>query len=128
LDDTYNANPDSTVAALDVLAQSDNTIFVLGDMAELGENVIQLHQNIGEKAKKVGIDRMYCLGEYSALACEKFGIKGKSFSDMDELVKTLKQELSNNLNNKKTILIKGSRSMQMERAVNALALERTAQC
>jgi len=128
LDDTYNANPDSTVAALDVLAQSDNSIFVLGDMAELGENARKLHQDIGEKAKKVGIDRMYCLGEYSALACHKFGAKGKSFSDMGELVETLKNELSDNLNNKKTILIKGSRSMQMERAVDALALEGAAKC
>jgi len=118
LDDTYNANPDSTVAALDVLAQRKNTAFVLGDMAELGENVIQLHQNIGEKAKKAGIDRMYCLGKYSALACEKFGKKGKSFNEMDELVATLKQEVTDNM----TILIKGSRSMQMERAVEALSL------
>ncbi len=118
LDDTYNANPDSTAAALDVLSQKNNSVFVLGDMAELGENVIQLHQNIGEKARQSGIDQMYCLGKYSALACEKFGSKGKSFSDIDGLIATLKQEITENM----TILIKGSRSMQMERVVEALSL------
>ncbi len=119
LDDTYNANPDSTVAALEVLSQRDNTAFVLGDMAELGENVIQLHQNIGEKAKAAGIDRMYCLGKYSIHACQTFGKKAKSFNNMNDLVTTLKQDASENM----TILIKGSRSMQMERAVEALALK-----
>lgn len=119
LDDTYNANPDSTVAALEVLSQRDNTAFVLGDMVELGENVIQLHQNIGEKAKAAGIDRMYCLGKYSIHACQTFGKKAKSFNNMNDLVTTLKQEASDNM----TILIKGSRSMQMERAVEALALK-----
>jgi len=119
LDDTYNANPDSTVAALEVLSQRDNTAFVLGDMAELGENVIQLHQNIGKKAKAAGIDRMYCLGKYSAHACQTFGEKAKSFNNMNDLVTTLKQDASDNM----TILIKGSRSMQMERAVEALALK-----
>lgn len=119
LDDTYNANPDSTVAALEVLSQRDNTAFVLGDMVELGENVIQLHQNIGEKAKAAGIDRMYCLGKYSIHACQTFGKKAKSFNNMNDLVTTLKQDASENM----TILIKGSRSMQMERAVEALALK-----
>ncbi len=118
LDDTYNANPDSTAAALEVLAQRSNTALVLGDMAELGENVAQLHQAIGEKAKKAGIERMYCLGKYSALACEKFGENGKSFRDMNDLLATLKKEVTENM----TILIKGSRSMRMERAVEGLTL------
>ena len=118
LDDTYNANPDSTVAALDVLSQRKNTVFVLGDMAELGDGVIQSHESIGEKAKEAGIERMYCLGEYSAQACKKFGKNGKSFSDMEELLVTLKQDVTNNM----TILVKGSRSMRMERVVEALAV------
>ena len=121
LDDTYNANPDSTVAALNVLSQRSNTAFVLGDMAELGDNVRQLHQNIGKKAKEAGIDRMYCLGKYSIQACEQFGENGKSFNNMNDLVTTLKQEVNNNM----TILIKGSRSMQMERVVDALTLRET---
>ena len=130
LDDTYNANPDSTLAALDVLAQRNNTAFVLGDMAELGDNVIQLHEKIGEKAKQSGINRMYCLGEYSKKACDKFGKNGRSFTEMDELLATLKkdidQEKNNGINSNMTILIKGSRSMKMERAVEALAFKESA--
>ena len=101
-----------------MLAQRSNTALVLGDMAELGENVAQLHQAIGEKAKKAGIERMYCLGKYSALACEKFGENSKSFRDMNDLLATLKKEVTENM----TILIKGSRSMRMERAVEGLTL------
>ena len=118
LDDTYNANPDSAVAALEVLAQRKNTAFVLGDMAELGEDTEKMHEIIGKKAKDAGINRMYCLGVYSAKACDKFGENGKSFIEMDDLVEMIKQEMTDNV----TILIKGSRSMQMERAVEALAL------
>ncbi len=119
LDDTYNANPDSAVAALEVLAQRKNTVFVLGDMGELGDDAEKLHENIGEKAKVVGINRMYCLGDYSAKACQKFGENGKSFNDMDALLKSLKQDMTENM----TILVKGSRTMKMERAVEALSQE-----
>ena len=122
LDDTYNANPDSASAALDVLADRKNTIFILGDMAELGEGAETLHQNIGERALKAGIDRMYCLGKYSALACEKFGSKGRSFNDMKALLASIKEELAQETKDRMTILVKGSRSMKMERAVEALSL------
>jgi UDP-N-acetylmuramoyl-tripeptide--D-alanyl-D-alanine ligase len=119
LDDTYNANPDSAVAALDVLAQRKNTVFVLGDMGELGEDTEKLHENIGEKARVVGINRMYCLGDYSAKACQKFGDNGKSFSEMNALLNSLKQDMTDNM----TILVKGSRTMRMERAVEALSIK-----
>jgi UDP-N-acetylmuramoyl-tripeptide--D-alanyl-D-alanine ligase len=122
LDDTYNANPDSAVAALDVLAQQENTTFVLGDMAELGSDAVAMHQRIGKKAKDLGIDRMYCLGAYSAKACDTFGDSGKSFVDMDDLLKTLKGDIAqSDANNNMMILVKGSRSMKMERAVEALS-------
>ncbi len=121
LDDTYNANPDSAVAALDVLAQRKNTVFVLGDMGELGDKTEQLHASIGEKAKAVGINRMYCLGAYSAKACDKFGDNGKSFVDMNVLLNELKNDVSENFPENVTILIKGSRAMKMERAVEALS-------
>jgi len=119
LDDTYNANPDSAVAALEVLAQRKNTVFVLGDMGELGKNTEKMHESIGEKAKVVGISHMYCLGNYSAKACEKFGINGKSFKEMDALLKSLKENMTEGM----TILVKGSRTMRMERAVEALSQE-----
>ncbi len=121
LDDTYNANPDSAVAALDVLAQRKNTAFVLGDMGELGAGTIKMHESIGEKAKDVGINRMYCLGDYSAKACNKFGENGKVFTEMGELISSLKNDVLNDKNENMTILVKGSRTMKMERAVEALS-------
>ncbi len=127
LDDTYNANPDSAVAALNVLAQRKNTAFVLGDMAELGTDAEAMHQRIGAKAKELGIEQMYCLGAYSAKACDTFGDNGKSFVDMDDLLNTLKMDVAeksgqqSSANNVITILVKGSRSMKMERVVNALS-------
>ncbi|MEE9310439.1 MAG: UDP-N-acetylmuramoyl-tripeptide--D-alanyl-D-alanine ligase [Cocleimonas sp.] len=126
LDDTYNANPDSAVAALDVLAQRKNTVFVLGDMGELGENAEKMHESIGEKAKVVGINSMYCLGDYSAKACKKFGVNGKSFSEMDALLSSLKKHIEDSDASdadEMTILVKGSRTMRMERAVDALSQE-----
>ena len=122
LDDTYNANPDSVVAALTVLAQRKNTVFVLGDLGELGENPEKVHEKIGEKAKEIGINHMYCLGDYSAKACDSFGTNGKSFTEMDELLINLKKDVNENLPENVTILIKGSRFMKMERAVEALSL------
>lgn len=121
LDDTYNANPDSTVAAIEVLAQRKKTAIVLGDMAELGENSEELHELIGVKAKEVGINRMYCLGANSARACAKFGKNGKSFVDMGDLLSTLRNDFADDKDADLTILIKGSRSMKMERAVEALS-------
>ena len=123
LDDTYNANPDSVVAALDVLAQRKNTVFVLGDLGELGENPEKVHEIIGKKAKAVGIKHMYCLGDYSANACNSFGENGKSFEEMDDLLSELKTDLQNDFPDSTTILIKGSRFMRMERAVEALSIE-----
>ncbi|MEE9445939.1 MAG: UDP-N-acetylmuramoyl-tripeptide--D-alanyl-D-alanine ligase [Cocleimonas sp.] len=126
LDDTYNANPDSAVAALDVLAQRKNTAFVLGDMAECGEDSEKMHQEIGGKAKQAGINRMYCLGAYSLKACKEFGENGKSFIEMDDLLSTLKNDIAHDFADKEqgdlTVLVKGSRSMKMERAVDALSM------
>ncbi len=123
LDDTYNANPDSVAAALEVLAQRKNTVFVLGDLGELGENPEKVHEKIGEKAKAVGINHMYCLGDYSANACNSFGENGKSFNEMDDLLNDLKSDLQDDLPDSTTILVKGSRFMRMERAVEALSIE-----
>lgn len=123
LDDTYNANPDSVVAALTVLAQKENTVFVLGDLGELGENPEKVHEIIGEKAKSVGINHMYCLGDYSAKACNSFGANGKSFNEMDDLLASLKKDVNENLPKNVTILVKGSRFMKMERAVEALSVQ-----
>jgi UDP-N-acetylmuramoyl-tripeptide--D-alanyl-D-alanine ligase len=66
IDDTYNANPDSVLAAIQVLAERPGTrILVLGDMGELGPDAAELHREVGEKARAAGIERLLCLGEMS---------------------------------------------------------------
>jgi UDP-N-acetylmuramoyl-tripeptide--D-alanyl-D-alanine ligase len=127
IDDTYNANPDSARAAIDVLAEKSDSqrILVLGDMAELGDNAVQLHQDIGIYAKSQGIDALYCLGEYSKAASESFADKGFHFDAIESLIEALQQTIKQQeqLGDKQVvmILVKGSRSMQMERVVEALS-------
>ena len=117
IDDTYNANPNSLRAGLDVLASCEGEKFlVLGDMGELGDNTIELHQQAGADAARLNIDRVYTLGGFSEEATEAFGENGQHFEDVDELVKAIKPMLSNNV----SVLIKGSRMMRMERVVEAL--------
>ena len=127
IDDTYNANPDSARVAIDVLAEKSDSkrILVLGDMAELGDNAVQFHQDIGAYAKSQGIDALYCLGEYSKAASEGFADKGFHFDTIEPLLKVLQQTIKQQeqLGDKQTVtvLVKGSRSMQMERVVEALS-------
>jgi UDP-N-acetylmuramoyl-tripeptide--D-alanyl-D-alanine ligase len=117
VDDTYNANPDSMRAAIDVLSGvPGRRIFVMGDMGEAGEAAGQFHDEIGGYAKSHGIDRLLCLGELSAAAAHNFGEGGEHFSRIDSLLKTLTAELDANV----TVLVKGSRFMRMERVVTAL--------
>ncbi|HHL19636.1 MAG TPA: UDP-N-acetylmuramoyl-tripeptide--D-alanyl-D-alanine ligase [Thiothrix sp.] len=121
IDDTYNANPDSARVAIDVLAEKEKgkRVLVLGDMGELGDNVEQLHADMGLYAKSQGVDALYCLGNYSQQACHKFGEQSYSFEELDPLLKQLKQEIEKGM----TVLVKGSRSMKMERVVDALISE-----
>jgi UDP-N-acetylmuramoyl-tripeptide--D-alanyl-D-alanine ligase len=121
LDDTYNANPGSANAAVDVLAEAkDKRILVLGDMGELGDDTDSLHADIGTKAKQSGIEQMFCMGKYSASACKKFGSENHAFSELDDLVNAIKKEINSDMTSSLTILVKGSRSAQMERVVEAL--------
>ena len=120
IDDTYNANPSSVQMGIKVLARyQGKRILVLGDMAELGENVAEMHANIGLFAKDAGIDALFALGENSQPACKAFGEKAKHFDRAEQLIETLEKTIDNNT----TILIKGSRAMKMERIVQALSTE-----
>ena len=120
VDDSYNANPDSMRAAIDVLASVPGTrIFVMGDMGEAGPAAGQFHDEIGGYAKSHGIDRLLCLGDMSAAAARNFGVGGQHFQRPEDLVKTLQAEL----NPQTTVLVKGSRFMRMERIVAALVDE-----
>jgi UDP-N-acetylmuramoyl-tripeptide--D-alanyl-D-alanine ligase len=118
IDDTYNANPTSASAALQVLAQQHGRkLLVLGDMGELGVDGMEMHARIGQEAAQLGIDAMYGVGELSVAACDAFGAGAVACHDMDELLSSL-QTLQLNENN--SVLVKGSRSARMERVVEAL--------
>ena len=117
IDDTYNANPESLQVALDVLTLSDDDSWlVLGDMGELGATAAGLHAAVGRKARAAGVTRLYGLGELAAQAVAAFDGPGGAFSTLDELLDVLRAELTGPLH----ILVKGSRSMRMERVVAAL--------
>lgn len=117
IDDSYNANPDSARAAIDVLAAlPGRKILVLGDMGEIGRTSAQVHDEVGGYAKSMGLDALYALGEMSAVAARNFGEGGQHFDDVDELVAALESALDEHC----AVLVKGSRSMRMERVVEAL--------
>lgn len=119
IDDSYNANPDSVRAALAVLAKAEGKkILVLGDMGELGERSRDFHERIGEEARTAGIDRLVALGELSAHATKKFGRGGRHFKEIEELLAEIESLLGPGV----TLLIKGSRFMQMERVVKRFEL------
>lgn len=118
LDDTYNANPDSVRAGIDVLASTiGRKLLVLGDMGEIGEASGQYHDEIGGYAKSQGIDRLFALGDTSQLAVRNFGEGARHFCNVDKLIAAVDKELGPDT----TVLVKGSRFMKMERVADALA-------
>ena len=122
IDDTYNANPMSMKAAIDVLkASAGQRIFVMGDMAELGADAASMHSEIGAYAKTAGIEKFYALGELTKNAVTAFGANAMHF----ETIEALAESLKNMMNAETTVLVKGSRSMRMERVVDAIQLAQT---
>ena len=120
IDDTYNANPNSFKAAIELLASyPGKRILVMGDMAELGDDALTLHQNVGRQAQKASIDVLYATGEMSQAAVDCFAGAGQHFSTQKAMIETLQGELAEGV----TVLVKGSRSMMMERVVSALSTE-----
>ena len=119
LDDTYNANPASLSVALDVLAECPaDRYLALGDMAELGSESAELHEQAGRQARVKGVQRLYAVGEYARYAAVAFGDEGLHFSAQEQLISRLKEDL----NERVTLLVKGSRSSHMERVVAALTV------
>jgi len=116
INDSYNANPASAKAAIDVLAGlSGDRHFVLGNMAELGSDAADWHAQIGEYAKEQGIDQLWTTGDLAQHASEAFG-SGNHFGSQVELVTAIEPKLSD----ASIVLVKGSRSSQMEVVVRAL--------
>ncbi len=116
VDDSYNANPDSVRAAIEVLAAlPGRRLLVLGDMGEVGDQGPQFHTEAGALARSLGIDALFTLGNLSALASASFG-KGRHFGDIESLQAALLAELAQF----DSVLVKGSRFMKMERVVAAM--------
>src|SRR5690606_27884785 len=116
--DCYNATPASMAAAIDLRARQHGTrILVMGDMGELGERSEDFHREAGERARQAGIDRLFCFGPLSALACRAFGPGAAAFDDVDALSTAVAECLGSDV----TVLVKGSRAMRMERVADALA-------
>ncbi len=117
LDDSYNANPGSFNAALEVLSKRAGELWlVLGDMAELGESAKILHHQAGEIARRYGVARLYAIGALSRVSVAAFGRGATHFDNVQALIRCLKLDLRAGIN----VLVKGSRSMHMEQVVNAL--------
>jgi len=117
IDDTYNANPASLKAGLDVLSKLPGEHWlVLGDMGELGEDARQLHADVAKLALENGIDHVYATGESSKATVKAFGGNAMHFSTQKDLIDFLHPKLHQNLN----VLIKGSRFMKMEKVVESL--------
>ena len=116
IDDTYNANPDSVRAAIDVLARAPGRkLLVLGDMGEVGDQGRDFHVEIGAYARERGIDALYALGELAAHAVREFGEGGRHYVAID----TLLVDVGAALGPQAAVLVKGSRFMQMERVVRS---------
>lgn len=117
LDDTYNANPDSVRAGIDVLAATiGRKLLVLGDMGEIGEASGQYHDEIGGYAKSQGVDRLFAFGDAAQQAVRNFGEGARHFCNIEKLIAAVKKELTPD----STVLVKGSRFMKMERVVEAI--------
>jgi len=125
IDDTYNANPASMHAALEVLAQTaGKRIFVLGDMGELGDDAARFHREIGITARELGIERLLALGALSGQAVQAFGPGAEHFAEIE----ALQRQLAAELDAQTTVLVKGSRFMKMERVVQACATAQEETC
>ena len=117
IDDTYNANPASTKAAIDVLAaQTGKKLLVLGDMGELGADAAQMHADIGSYAKLAGIAELYALGDLSRETATAFGSGAQHYDAPEALAAQLMAQMDTNA----VVLVKGSRFMRMERVVTLI--------
>ena len=117
VDDSYNANPSSMKAGIEVLAAVDaRRWLVMGDMGELGDFAVESHGEIGRFARNNRIDRLFATGKLSALAVEAFGAGGEWFENTEALSRAVNAELTREV----CVLVKGSRSNRLERVVEVL--------
>lgn len=126
IDDTYNANPASMKAAIDVLAARPGAkLLVLGDMGELGTDAAKLHAEIGRYAQQSGIDALFVLGDLSHEMVVAFGEHGdKDHARHYATPEALAADLTQHMSTSATVLVKGSRFMRMERVVGLITIEK----
>ncbi len=125
IDDTYNANPGSLHAALKLLSQEDaESWLVLGDMGELGGEETRLHREVGDQARRLGIGRLFTLGQLAQQAARTFGDAAEVYENVEDLTRRLRALAQPGVR----ILVKGSRAMHMERVVAALRLSDSEEC
>ncbi len=116
IDDSYNANPDSVRAAIDVLAtMRAPRALLLGDMGEVGARGPEFHAEVGAYAKERGIEHLWCAGALCADAAKAFGSSARHLADAPAMVSAVSE-----LPAVASLLVKGSRFMQMERVVQAI--------
>ena len=120
IDDSYNANPDSVRAAIDVLTTlRAPRALLLGDMGEVGTRGPEFHAEVGAYAKERGIEHLWCAGALCAHAAQAFGASARHFADAPAMVAAVSELPAVN-----SLLVKGSRFMKMERVVAALQPEK----
>jgi UDP-N-acetylmuramoyl-tripeptide--D-alanyl-D-alanine ligase len=119
IDDSYNANPASVMAAIRVLAGFPGVkILVLGDMRELGDETIKYHREVGQLARQYGINYLFAYGELSQYAVAEMGKQGYHFTSQQDLVGKLNEMLTSDT----VVLVKGSRGMKMENVLVELTI------
>jgi UDP-N-acetylmuramoyl-tripeptide--D-alanyl-D-alanine ligase len=117
IDDTYNANPASLGASLQVLAGfGGERVLALGDMGELGDQARELHERVGRLARELGIKRLFALGALAQRAAETFGRGGRHFDSHEAMAEALIDCMHSDM----TVLVKGSRAARMERVVDGI--------
>ncbi len=121
IDDTYNANLSSSLAALEYLSafSSDGRrIFVFGDMFELGNTSNAQHRRVGERCSELGIDSVYTIGDYTKHtgSAIRNGVRHSHFNSKKSLIDSLKEDIQAG----DKILFKGSRGMAMEKVIEGV--------
>jgi UDP-N-acetylmuramoyl-tripeptide--D-alanyl-D-alanine ligase len=122
IDDTYNASPESTLAALNLLADlSGHKVAVLGDMLELGQYEKQGHEIVGIRAAEVAdtLVTVGALGHMIAAAARRTGMRSEKISEFENTEKAI-SHLRQSLTEKDVVLVKGSHGIRMDRIVSAL--------
>nr|WP_306815277.1 UDP-N-acetylmuramoyl-tripeptide--D-alanyl-D-alanine ligase [Limnobacter parvus] len=123
INDSYNANPDSVNAASKVLAaQRGNTLLVLGDMGEVGDQSDEYHAEVGHFARQTGVQHLYALGDATQHTVHAFGEGAQHFTNIDTLID---DTMNTTKQGQWSVLVKGSRFMKMERVVQALVQQHT---